>query len=105
MKKWTEQEMCEHGWAIWYYGGWHVGLGAPKGLSRDEHYDYLDRKKEFINSLPERFNKLQEQNTVLTKALQKIHDLGNTRSGKSAKSRIAYEILVELGLPLENGDD
>lgn len=37
----------------------------------------------------------------LVETLRNIHKQGNTRSGKSPESRLAYEVLVRHGIPLE----
>lgn len=50
-KKWTKKEMKAHGWYIGYYGGWFVELNAPEKLTKEEHYEYLGQKANYINSL------------------------------------------------------
>lgn len=50
-RKWTNKEMKAHGFSVGYYGGWYINLNAPKGLSQDEHYEYLEQKKDYINKL------------------------------------------------------
>ncbi len=51
MKKWTKSEMASHGFSVYYYGGLHVDLRVPKGLDTDAHYEYLDQKMAYMNSL------------------------------------------------------
>ena len=51
IKTWSKAEMQKHGFEIYYYGGWHIDLKAPKDLSAEEHYDYLTQKSNYINTL------------------------------------------------------
>ena len=56
-----KKEMQAHGFSVEYYGGWFVELNAPKGLTQEEHYEYLDQKAAYINSLGAKKSKAKKK--------------------------------------------